>query len=184
MGTRHTRSTPTWSLLLLAACASSSALPRAVTIPAGERVRVVLLDVARNRAFALQNLSSGSRREIYADTGNDTLVKVVDDTRLQQLLDVLAARGMFERAGDAPVPGARAAIAVELQGRRLVWSRPVPNGTNTTDVQAFEEGRGYVLAIYNDETAYQKARIDDFAPDTRGRIERAKAGTTQPGQSR
>src|SRR5262245_61258429 len=130
MGPRRTRSAPTWSLLLFAACAASStpALPRAVTVEPGQRVRVELADRTSQRTFALQNVSSGTRSDVYA--GTDALVKVVDDAALQRLLDVLAGQGMFDRAGPAAEPGAKAAIVVETAQRRFVWSRPQPIPAN------------------------------------------------------
>src|SRR5262245_25728571 len=161
MGLRRTRSAPTWSLLLFAACAASSAaaLPRAVTIATGQRVRVELADRTSQRTFALQNASSGTRSNAYG--GNDALLKVVDDHELQRLLDVLAAQGMFEHAGPAADPGSKAAIVVDTPQRRFVWSRPQPIPANYDALQQFEAGRGYVLAVYNSETAYHGGTLEN-----------------------
>jgi|KBSSwiStaDraftv2_1062776.scaffolds.fasta_scaffold472017_2 hypothetical protein len=175
MGLRRTRSAPTWSLLLFAACAASSAasLPRAVTIAPGERIRVELADRTSQRTFALQNVSSGPRSNVYG--GADSLLKVVDDQELQRLLDVLAAQGMFDHAGPAADPGSKAAIVVETPQRRYVWSRPQPIPANYDALQQFEAGRGYVLALYNSETAYHGGTLENFAPKTRADIENKSA---------
>ncbi len=186
MGPRRTRSAPTWSLLLFAACAASSpSLPRALTIHPGERTRIAVSDLASGRIFALQNQSAGSRDEVYGEANGNSMVKVVSDQQLQQLLDVLAAQGMFAHAGNAAVPGARAAIAIDSSGGRIVWSRPTPAAGTLDEVHAFEAGRGYVLALYNSETSYHLGTIDSFDPATRARIqsesERAKAATSRQG---
>ena len=175
MGLRRTRSAPTWSLLLFAACAASSAssLPRAVTITPGQRVRIELADRTNQRTFALQNVSSGHRSDLYG--GADTLLKVVDDQELQRLLDVLAAQGMFDHAGAAADPASKAAIVVETPEHRYVWSRPQPIPANYDLLQQFEAGRGYVLAVYNSETAYHGGTLDNFAPKTRADIESKSA---------
>ncbi|MGE3174730.1 MAG: hypothetical protein AB7O97_19015 [Planctomycetota bacterium] len=182
MGLRRTRSAPTWWLLPLAACAASS-LPREVQIEPGRRTLVSLADLRSGHTLVLQNLSSGSRGDIYGDDGSSDLVKVVPDESLQQLLDVLAAQGMFAQATSTPAPGARAVLTVELPERRYVWSRPTPSAATLEQIQAFEAGRGYVLAVYNSETAYHRGSVQDlyhegsevFRPVDRANIEQVKA---------
>lgn len=178
MGPRRTRSAPTWSLLLFAACAASSALPRAVTIAPGDRVRVQLIDLTTGRAFELRNRSSGSRDAVYGEARTES-IKVVEDAQLQKLLDVLASKGLFDRPDAAPPPGTRAAITVESGGRRHLWARPVPTPTNLDAVGSFEEGRAYVLAVYNSETSFGLGTIDSFDPQTRQRMEQAKSAAEQ-----
>lgn len=174
MGPRA-RSAPTWFWLLLAGCAGASTLPRTVAIEPGKRFRVWLQD--DGRAFVLQNQSSGSRSEVYEDTRADSLTKVVRDEALQNLLDMLSAHGMFARTASAPAPGARAVIAVESPDRTWFWSRPTATPTTVDEIRVFEEGRAYVMSVYNSEPAYRSGSIDSFPPDVQRRIreERAKA---------
>jgi hypothetical protein len=180
MGPRRTRTAPTL-LLLFAACAvSSSAAPR---IEAGQRTRVLLTDTRSGRTLVLQNLSSGSRNEVYRDSNGDAMVKVIDDRELQQLLDVLAMKGMFDLAGPAPAPGARVLLAVEQAGRAFVWSRP-PASTETLDqVRAFDEGRGYVMTVYNAAIAHHASDLrDSDSAQMRELVEKDRARRGQGGQ--
>ena len=184
MGPR-TRLAPTFFMLLLAGCADSSPdLPRVLEIEAGRRTRIVILDQA-GRSFALQNLSSGSRPEVYGDTSGTTLAKVVTDADLQQLLDVLASKGLFERATSAAAPGAKSVLVVEQPGRSFYWSRPAVDPTRGPDeqpgVKAFAEGRAYVLSIYNSEVAYHAGSLESFSPENRKKIEaeRRRSGTVE-----
>lgn len=130
------------------------------------------------RSFALQNLSSGSRPEVYSDTRGTTLAKVLPDADLQQLLDVLASKGMFLRASAAHAPDARSVIAVEQPERAYYWSRPAVDPSKGPDdqplVKAFDEGRAYVLAIYNSEIAYHAGSLESFSPENRKKIEAAR----------
>lgn len=172
MGPR-TRSAPTWFFLLLAGCAGASALPRAVSVEPGKRMRVWLQD--DGRAFVLQNQSSGPRNEVYQDTHGDALTKVVRDEALQNLLDMLAAHGMFARTTSAPTPGARGVIAVESPTRTWYWSRPVATPEALDEIRVFEEGRAYVMSVYNSEPAYRTGSIESFPPEVQRRIREEQA---------
>jgi hypothetical protein len=183
MGPRA-RSAPTFLLLLLAGCASSSAhLPRVVTIEAGRRVRVTLSD-AQGRMFAMQNLSSGSRNEVYRDPGSTAQPKVVRDPDLQTLLDALADRGMFARATPEAPAEARAVIAVETPDRSWFWARPavdpLRDASQQPGLREFDEARGYVLAVYNSEMSFHAGTIDSFAPEVRKQIDDARKAPGAP----
>jgi hypothetical protein len=140
--------------LLVAACASS----RPVQVVQGQRTRVVLTDVAAQRSFALQNASSGAANEVYSDRSADDAVKVVTDANLQQLLDVLATQGMFERAAAAAAPDARDLLVVESGGRRWVWSRRL-RGIDAAELP-FHEARSYFLTFYNSVVAWHAGDVD------------------------
>ena len=183
MGPRA-RSAPTFFLLLLAGCAgSSSQLPRVLTVEAGRRTRVAITD-ASGRSFVLQNQSSGSRNEVYRDPGARTQPKVVPDGDVQVLLDALAARGMFARASEVAVPGARSVISVETPERSWFWSRPPVDPSRAPSEQPavleFDEARGYVLAVYNSEMSFHSGTIDSFSGDERKLIETERNKTGAP----
>lgn len=101
-------------------CSSTPALPRAVQITPGQATVVRLVQFATGRNLSLQNASAGNREQVYSDLATEPLRKVVTDTRLQTLLDVFAAKGMFARPA-AAVPDAPDALVVEQGGRRWVW---------------------------------------------------------------
>jgi hypothetical protein len=151
-------------LLLFAACAASSAA--APRVEEGQRTRVLLTDTRSGRTIVLQNVTSGSRSEVYREGGGDEMVKVVEDQELQRLLDVLAEQGMFDHAGAAPAPGATSVLAVEQPGRAFVWSRPVATVDSLDRVRAFDLGRGCVMTVYNAATSYHASDLKsaDAAP--------------------
>ena len=164
--------------LALAACASP--LPRVVTIAPGERTRVQVIDLGANgHTFTVQNASSMDRDKVYRDPAGESGLKLVEDDRLQQLLDVLAAQGMFAKAGAAPVSGSRAAIVVEHDGKRMVWSRPLATPENVEPIRVFEESRAYVLSVYNAASAYRRTELDQIDPKLRAKIEAEKQKTEQ-----
>lgn len=164
--------------LALAACASP--LPRVVTIAPGERTRVQVIDLGANgHTFTVQNASSTDREKVYRDTAGESGLKLVADDRLQQLLDVLAAQGMFAKAGAAPMAGSRAAIVVEQGSRRMVWSRPLATPENVELIRVFEESRAYVLSVYNAASAYRATELDQIDPKLRAKIEAEKQKTEQ-----
>jgi hypothetical protein len=179
MGPRA-RSAPTSLLLLLAGCAGPSTLPRAVEVEEGRRVRVALTD-ASGRTLAMQNLSSGSRTEVYSDRGAAAQPKVIRDADLQTLLDALAERGMFENASPAAAPGARSTIVVETPDRSWIWSRPAVDPSKSPDEQPlvgrYDEARAYVLFIYNSEMSFHAGSVESFSPETRKKIDEARGGT-------
>lgn len=170
------------ALLLLQACASPSpALQRAVEIEPGRRTRVAFVDFSSNVALVLQNASSGSPEEVYSDQTGNAMVKVVEDEELQRLLDVLAEVGMFHHARTAPLPEARSALVVEHEGGRMVWTRPTAGPGNLAEVRAFDQGRGYVMAVYNIAIALHSRTLDD--PDmarVRQSIQEARASKDGP----
>ena len=183
MGPRA-RSAPTFFLLLLAGCAGSSArLPRVLTVEEGRRTRVAITD-SSGRSFVLQNLSSGSRNEVYRDPGARTQPKVIRDADVQTLLDALAARGMFARASDAAAPGARSVISVETPERSWFWSRPPVDPTRPPAEQPavleFDEARGYVLAVYNSEMSFHSGTIESFSDKERELIDEERRKTGAP----
>jgi hypothetical protein len=185
MGPRRTRSAPTWWLLLFSACAAASpVVSSAVRIEAGRRTRILLSDLRSGQTLVLQNLSSGSRSEVYGDSQGNASVKVVADDTLQQLIDVLAAQGMFAQSTAMPAPGARAVLAVEQPGRNYVWSRPDPAAATLEQVRAFDEGRGYVMAVYNSETSYHQRDVDALPKELRQKIEQAKSAGNDQGPPR
>ncbi|MEI6128641.1 MAG: hypothetical protein WCR59_01090 [Planctomycetota bacterium] len=166
----------TWfgACLWLAGCAAP--LPRIVTVTPGEQTKVVIHDFANNRTFSLQNVSAGSRAEVYRQGAGDLDLKVVEDQRLQELLDVLAAQGMFQHSTEQPLPSARAAILVTQGERRMAWSRPLADPANLELIRAFDESRAYVLTVYNAATAYHSRKISDQdAAGLRTAIEAQKA---------
>lgn len=161
-------------LAWLSACASTPELPREIEVRAGRRTRIELVDLRRNLSLVLQNASSGSAEAVYSDELGSLATKVVADADLQKLLDVLAQQGMFASATATPAPDASAAIVVDQDGRRWVWSRPAATLENVAAIQTFEEGRGYVLTVYNAATAYHA--LDDRELRTmRAEIEKAEA---------
>ncbi len=175
---------PTCLLLLLAACAASSPrLARAITIEPGNRTRVVLQEPSAGASFVLQNRSSGSRAQVYGDARGDAMAKVVDDNRMQQLLDVLAEQGLFAHATATQDASARAAITVEHQDRVYCWTRAPRHKHNTDVIRQFDECRGYVLAVFNSETSYHARQLDDpEAAQLRNAIEQQKADQQRKGK--
>ena len=149
---------PLGALSWLAACAAPE-LPRVVQVTAGQRTRVVLDVVSSNRTFVLQNESSGPRDLVYGDKSVAAGTKVVDDAQLQQLLDVLAAKGMFAQAADKPAPDARDVLAVEHGGRTWCWSRRLA-GQAAAELP-FHEAKAYFLTAYNAAVAYRADRAHD-----------------------
>jgi len=154
----------TRSVVLLAAsflvgCATDPGLPRAVTIEDGRPVRVLWQRVKEGQTFLLQNASSADADDFYASSS--PFAKVAPDVQLQALLDVLAAKGMFD-AGDAPVPpDARDVLVVDQGDRRWTWARRRA-GMQTSEA-AFHEARAYFLEVYNSSTAYHpSAKMPDL----------------------
>ena len=98
-------------------------LPRVVTVAAGDRTRVQVVDLnASGHTFTVQNASSADPKKVYRDTAGETGLKFVEDHSLQQLLDVLAAQGMFANTQATTMSGSRAAIIVEQGDRRMHYA--------------------------------------------------------------
>lgn len=154
-----------------AACSSTPALPRAVEVAPGTRTVVRLVQFATGRNLSLQNASSGSSEQVYSDRSTEQLRKVVADDRLQALLDVFAAKGMFARAGTA-TPDARDALVVEQGERRWIWCRHLP-GIAPSEAD-FHEASAYFLSVYNDAIAFQ-AGDPNQPPDFASERNRAKS---------
>ena len=106
-------------------------------------------------------------------------LKFVEDHSLQQLLDVLAAQGMFANTQATTMSGSRAAIIVEQGDRRMVWSRPIATPTNAEPIRVFEESRAYVLSVYNSASAYRRTELDQIDPKLRAQIEAEKQKSEQ-----
>lgn len=121
------------------------------------------------QAFTLQNASSGSPSEVYSDQRADRMTKVVSDGEVQALVDILAEHGMFEHGAPAAPPDAREALVVEFPGRRWVWTRSRRPGDPAE--AAFQDARGYFLALYNSSVAYHSAPTD-AVPDLAGQRDR------------
>lgn len=156
--------------LALAACASP--LPRVIAIAPGDRIRVQVVDLGANgHTFTMQNASSADRAKVYRDTAGEVGLKLVADDRLQQLLDVLAAQGMFEKTSTSTISGSRAAIVVEQGDRRMIWSRPLATPANVEPIRVFEESRAYVLSVYNSAAAYRTTDLGNIDPKLRAKIE-------------
>lgn len=150
------------ALLLCCQCASGPNLPRVVTVVEGERVRVSFTEVSDNRTLSLQNVSSGAKETVYKDPKSDLGTKVVDDARLQLLLDMLAQAGMFQRTAPVASSTARELLVVEQGGRKLVWSRGPVKVDGIEAVQAFDQARAYFLAMFNAATAFHSRNWDKF----------------------
>lgn len=149
-------------LLLCCQCASGPDLPRVVTVVEGERVRISFTEVSDSRTLSLQNASSGTKETVYKDPKSDLGTKVVEDARLQLLLDMLAQAGMFQRTGPVPSSSARELLVVEQGGRKLVWSRGPVKEDGIEAVQAFDQARAYFLAMFNAATAFHSRNWDKF----------------------
>lgn len=146
------------SALLLTQCAGSApSLKRVVTVTPEQRTRIQLVQ-ATGPALALQTEALGSRAAVYSDALGDVAAKVVEEADMQTLLDVLAARGFFERAAPVGAPEAREAIVLDHGERRWVWSRRPPTAADDPVFLAFHECRAYVLQLYNQTTAYHTGR--------------------------
>ena len=149
-------------LLLCCQCASGPDLPRVVTVVEGERVRISFTEVSDSRTLSLQNASSGTKETVYKDPKSDLGTKVVDDARLQLLLDMLAQAGMFQRTGPVATASARELLVVEQAGKKMVWSRGPVKEDGLETVQAFDQARAYFLAMYNAATAFHSRNWDKF----------------------
>lgn len=149
-------------LLLCCQCASGPDLPRVLTVVEGERVRVSFTEVSDNRTLSLQNASSGTKETVYKDPKSDLGTKVVEDGRLQLLLDMLAQAGMFQRTAPAASASARELLVVDQGGRKLVWSRGPVKEDGIDAVKAFDQARAYFLAMYNGATAFHSRNWDKF----------------------
>ena len=136
---------------------------------------------ANGRMLAMQNLSSGSRTEVYSDRGALAQPKVIRDADLQTLLDALAERGMFANASPAATPGSRSSIVVETPDRAWIWSRPPVDPTKSPNEQPmvgrYDEARAYVLYVYNSEMSFHAGSVESFSPETRKKIDEARGGT-------
>lgn len=146
------------ALLLLAACsatgcASGPALPRELSVRAGQPTAVALLQVKDDLRLTLVNLSAVPEDSaIYEADSHDPGCKFLADEELQALLDVLAAKGMFQVATPTPAPGAIDVLVVEHGGQRWTWSRR-QRGVQVAE-QNFHEARAYFMAAYNSVVAY------------------------------
>lgn len=145
--------------LMLAACAGPApSKPRVLTVDGHQRTRVQLVQLGGGPVLTLQNESVGSRSEVYSDDLGDPTAKVLEDAALQALVDVLTDQDFFERAAGAAAPGARELVVIEHGDRRWVLSRPLPRSADDPAFQAFQQCRGYVLALYNQTMAYHSGR--------------------------
>lgn len=169
------------ALALLCQCASSGPkLTRAITLEPGQLLRVSLMQVQSGQTLALQNASYSRPADVYSDEKSDRNVKVIDDGEMQQLLDVLAGQGMFERAAPLPAGNARELIAVQQGDQRWIWSRQV---NNTADLEAFSTSRACIMGLYNATTAFHKANLSSKDLDAeRRRIEQTSAEAKQKAQ--
>jgi len=146
------------TILWLQACAApASVLPRALTVNTGERVRVALSDDGGAQICTVQTASSGSRNQVYSDPTADGWTKVLPDQGVQQLLDLLAAKGLFEHGSPAPIPGARDMLLVEAGDRLWCWARQP--GAAQQQALAFLEAKSYFLTAWNQAVAYSSAAV-------------------------
>ncbi|MCB9887832.1 MAG: hypothetical protein H6838_20270 [Planctomycetes bacterium] len=164
-------STSLWFLLtaLIGGCASGPDIASGPRLEPGRRTTVRFVQFTTGQAFSLQNASSGSADEIYSDKRADRLTKVVSDGEVQALVDILAEHGMFTYGAAAAPSDAREALVVEFPGKRWVWTRPRLPGDAVE--AAFQDARGYFLALYNMSVAYHSMPGDEV-PDLAGQRER------------
>lgn len=168
---------------LLVACQTDPALQRSVTVTAGERTTVHLLQVNGSLALSLQNASAQLPTAVYgADTSSvDPGRKVVADADLQALLDVFSDKGMFAASLNEVPHDARDVLMVEQGGRRWTWVRR-QLGVQQAEA-TFHEARAYFLSLYNSNIAYhgtgdarpdfggENARVHSDAVKARSRLE-------------
>ncbi|MBK8099732.1 MAG: hypothetical protein IPK26_21715 [Planctomycetes bacterium] len=156
-------------LLALGTLVGCSSLPRQITVQPGERVRIALQQ-ADGKVFTLQNESSGSAESVYRDAHADLGLKVAKDDKIQLLLDLLAAKGMFERATSHPAPDARDVLSVVTQHAQYHWSRRKPQFSGTRANPTIDEGelpfheaRAYFFDVYVNTIAYHGRQLDKRA---------------------
>jgi hypothetical protein len=165
--------------VVVAACSSQPKLRRQVTIAEGQQVRVVLAGTS-TRPLELRNLPHSSPQAFYSDPQTSSTTKIVADAELQTLLDVLAATGMFAAAGPTEPPGSKDTLTVEIDGKRHVWSRPRARQENLAAIKAFDQGRNYVISLFNSTMSLHTT--DLASPDGRAMreaIERSDKPTVQ-----
>jgi hypothetical protein len=180
---------PRFAMLLAAVCgivgcSSGPELPRAVTVTEGQRTVVGLYQVGTKLQLSLQNDSATARNVTPASSGQPVRLgqatevyskgsadgrKVVTDAELQTLLDMFAAKGMFDSSLGAVPPNARDVLTVEQGDRRWIWARR-QLGVQESE-QAFHEARAYFLQLYNSAVAYHGA--GDAKPDFKEESSRA-----------
>lgn len=153
-------------LLALATFVGCSSLPRKITVRPGERVRIALQQ-ADGKVFMLQNESSGSAESVYRDARADLGLKVAEDEAVQALLDVLAEKGMFERAAAQAAADARDVLSVVTPDAQYHWSRrraqfsgSRTNPTLDEGERPFHEARAYFLTLYNQTMSYHQRPLD------------------------
>lgn len=161
---------PLLAVVALTLGCQSSLPPAPVRVEPGRRTVVRLLQFRDGQVMtmSLQNLSSGSRREVYSDRGGEPGAKVIDDDELQRLLDVLAQQGIFEHPGGAPAD-ARDVLMVQQDDRRYVLSRRL-QGRDPAELPFFE-AQSYFLAVWNQAIAFRSS--DANRADLRAEQEKA-----------
>lgn len=146
---------------LAAACSSAPSLPRAITIAPGDKVAVHLVQKRKARsdlALTLYNAAALAAVDGNPQVGD----KVAADTDLQALLDIFTDKGMFQRTGANPPPGALDVLAVEAGGRRWCWAR-TEAGVHAATAD-YLEARSYFLALYNSSEAFHSGSKLSEAP--------------------
>lgn len=156
--------------LLLTACAGGA--PRVIQ---GQRTVVRYVQFEPERMLTLQNRSSGSPEEIYSDPQVEPGTKVVDDARLQALLNLFAEHGMFARDERSVAAAARDALVVQQGDRRMTWSRLHKLGVDPAE-QPFFACRQAFLEAYDAATAMQKPLE---RPDLGAEQERIQQGSAE-----
>jgi hypothetical protein len=157
---------------LFGQCASGGPAPqRVLAIQSGVRTSVGLHHSGRGAMLELQNVSAASRRDVYSDRKTAPSLKVVSDEELQALVDVLGAQGLFTRATRTPPPSAREMLTVAHGDERYYWARP--SIEDPAALQAFDESRRYLMAVYNSSTAYHTGKLS--AEDLEAENQRVKA---------
>jgi hypothetical protein len=171
---------------MFAQCAGGGPVPqRVLAVETGVRTSIALHQGSRGVLLELQNASAAARHDVYSDRKTVPSLKVITDEELQALLDVLSAQGLFTRAARTQPPNAPELLAVTHGDERYYWPRPTVD--DPPALQAFDESRRYVMAVYNSSTAYHTGKLSPKDLETenqrvRAAGEAAKARAKSAGQ--
>lgn len=142
--------------LVLAACATTPGLTRAVTIGPADPVEVVYEQAQSGLRQTLLTESLVPANELYSRRDGDSLAKVLSTGQMQVLLDALATYGFFDHARPGTGEGSSFRLAVRIGGREQAWVKH--GGMGIDELTRYHEAMAAFLNIYNATESFHTGR--------------------------
>lgn len=177
--------------VLLLGCASGPPLERAVTIRAGEPVRVSYEQPETGLRQTLQAGDEDDLRDVYSSRESDPFAKVISTEEMQVVLDALATLDYFEHALPEEQPGAVSVIRVRIGDREHAWSKTP--AMSVAEIGRYHEAMTAFLNLWNGTEAFhashggeavleEAARMREINERNQRRLQEKARATRQEGR--